>query len=100
MKKEMVIKLIKENMDEIRKFGVKRIGIFGSVVRNEANEKSDIDFVVEFEKDRGGMKDFIGLIEYLENLFDREIDVITPSGIEDIRIKPVKERIKREVEYV
>ncbi len=100
MKKEEVIRMIKENMNEIKKFGVKRIGIFGSVARNEADEKSDIDFVVEFEENRGGMKDFIGLIEFLERIFKREIDILTPKGVESIRIKSVKERIKKEVEYV
>ena len=43
-----MLKVLPEHMDEIRRFGVKRIGIFGSVVRGEAREDSDIDFVVEF----------------------------------------------------
>jgi len=100
MRKEEVIRILRENMDKIREFGVKRIGIFGSVARDEADEESDIDFVVEFEENRGAMRDFIGLIDYLENLFGREIDLLTPSGIESIRIKSVRERIKRELEYV
>lgn len=100
MRKEEVIRILRENIDKIREFGVKRIGIFGSVARDEANEESDIDFVVEFEENRGGMKDFIGLIDYLENLFGREVDLLTPSGIESIRIKSVRERIKKELEYV
>ena len=100
MKKEDVLKVLREHMDEIRQFGVKRIGIFGSVVRGDAGKDSDIDFVVEFEEHRGGLKDFIGLIEFLEVLFGRDVDVLTPSGIEGIRIKSVREQIKKEVEYV
>ncbi len=100
LSKNEVIKLLRENMDEIKKFGVKRIGIFGSVARDEANEKSDIDLVVEFEEGKATFKNFGGLIEFLENLFHRDVDVLTPGGIESIRIKSVKERIKREVEYV
>jgi len=100
MKKREVIKLLRDNMDEIKKFGVKRIGIFGSVTRNEADEESDVDLVVEFERERGGMKDFVGLIDFLENLFGKEVDVLTPEGIESIRIKSVRERIKKELEYV
>lgn len=46
------------------------------------------------------MKDFIGLIEFLEGLFDRDVDVLTIGGIEGIRIKSVREQIKNEVEYV
>ena len=100
MKKEKTIKILKENMSEIKKFGVKRIGIFGSVARDEADGKSDIDFVVEFEKGKAVFKNFAGLVRFLENLFGREVDILTPGGIESIRIKSIKERIKKEVEYV
>ncbi len=100
MKKEEVIKKLKENMDEIRKFGVKRIGIFGSVARDEADENSDIDFVVEFYENRGGMEDFVGIIDFLESIFGKKVDVLTPGGIENIRIKSIKNKIKRELEYV
>ncbi len=100
MKREEVIRLLRENMDEIKKFGVKRIGIFGSVVRNEATDESDVDIVVEFEEHRGGMKDFIGLIDFLEDLFGHQVDVLTPGGIKNIRIKSVREKIQKELEYV
>ncbi len=50
MNKEEILKRIRENKDKIRSFGVKRIGIFGSFVRGEEKEGSNIDFVVEFEK--------------------------------------------------
>jgi len=100
VKKEEVIKILRGNMDKIKKFGVKRIGIFGSVARDEAGEESDIDFVVEFEENRGGMKDFIGLIDFLEGIFGRKVDVLTPGGVESIRIKSIRKRIKRELEYV
>jgi len=100
MKRKEVVRLLRKHKKDIEKFGVKRIGLFGSVARDEANEKSDIDFVAEFYEDRGGMKDFIGFVEFLEKLFSREIDILTPEGIESIRIKSVKERIKKEVEYV
>jgi len=44
-----VVKIIKENEAEIRKFGVKEIYLFGSVVRGEAKETSDVDFLIVFE---------------------------------------------------
>ncbi len=100
MRKEYVVRMLREHKDELEKFGVKRIGIFGSVARDEANEESDIDFVVEFEEHRGAMEDFIGLIDFLEALFGRKVDVLTPGGIKSIRIKSVRRRIEREVEYV
>lgn len=51
MKKEEIIKRIRENKDKIKGFGVKRIGIFGSIVRGEDKEDSDIDIIVEFEEE-------------------------------------------------
>jgi len=100
MKKSEVINILRENKEKLKRFGVKKIGVFGSVARDEATEKSDIDIVVEFEKGKATFKNVGGLIEFLENLLDKEIDLLTPCGIESIRIKSVRERIKKEVEYV
>ncbi len=100
MNKKEVIEKLKSHKKEIKKFGVKKIGVFGSIVRNEGSKDSDIDFVVEFEKGAGTFKNFGGLVEYLENLFNRPVDILTPMGIESIRIKEIKESIKREVVYV
>lgn len=100
MNKREIIEILKEHMDEIGKYGVKRIGIFGSAVRDELKEKSDVDFIVEFERGKATFKNVGGLIDFLESLFGREVDILTPDGIENIRVKYIKERIKREVEYV
>jgi len=100
MRKAEVVRILRENMEEIRKFGVRRIGIFGSAVRDEIREDSDIDIVVEFERGKGTFENFGGLVELLERLFGREVDILTPGGIESIRIRTVRERIRGEVEYV
>ncbi len=100
MRKAEVVRILRENMGEIRKFGVRRIGIFGSAVRDELREDSDIDIVVEFERGKGTFENFGGLVEFLERLFGREVDILTPGGIEGIRIRTVRERIRGEVEYV
>jgi hypothetical protein len=104
--RDEIIKKLKERKDELRKYGVKRIGLFGSFVRGEQGERSDIDLVVEFEPSRFG-KDFKGLFDayvkvssYLEKLFGRKVDILTPVSIETIRVKDVAEEIKRSVEYV
>ena len=100
MQKEKILSLLRKNQKTIRQFGVKRIGIFGSVARNEAGEESDIDMVVEFEKGRATFRNVARLIDFLEDLFGKEIDLLTPDGIESIRIKHIKEQIKKEIEYV
>jgi len=97
--KEEILRKLRKNKNKIEGFGVKRIGIFGSFVRGEAKEKSDIDVVVEFERGKATFKNVAGLVDFLEELFGKEIDLLTPDGIESIRIKHVKEEIKREIEY-
>ncbi len=100
MNREEILKVLKEHKNEIEKFGVKKIGIFGSFARNDSSEDSDIDFVVEFKKGEGTFKNFGDLVEYLEELFGRPVDILTPMGIESISIDEVRDSIKREVAYV
>lgn len=97
--KEDILKKLRENIITIKKFGVKKIGIFGSCVKDEIEKDSDIDIVVEFKKGKATFKNVGRLVDFLENLFGREIDLLTPDGIESIRIKHVRDEIKREVEY-
>ena len=99
MDKEEILMKIRENREKIRSFGVKRIGIFGSAVRGEMSEDSDVDIVVEFERGKATFKNVCGLVDFLEKLFGRKVDILTPDGIESIRIKHVKEEIKREIKY-
>lgn len=60
-------------------YGVKRIGIFGSVARNEASELSDIDVLVEFEKPIG--LDFVLLGDELEQILGIHVDLVTPNAL-------------------
>ncbi len=73
------------------KFGVKKIGVFGSVARGEAKKGSDVDVLVEFEKDKKNFDNFIDLSFFLEDLFGRKVDLITTSGL-DKYIRPYVEK--------
>lgn len=93
--KEEVIRKIRESREKIKEFGVKRIGLFGSVLRGEATEKSDIDIVVEFEEGKKNFENFMGLAFFLEELFGRKIDLLTPESISPY-IRPY---IEKEIVY-
>ncbi|MFP3871959.1 MAG: nucleotidyltransferase family protein [Candidatus Aenigmatarchaeota archaeon] len=84
---EKIIDMIEENREKIRSFGVEKLTLFGSYAEKEASEGSDLDFLVEFEEGRGGFKDYIHLLQYLEDLFDREIDLVKRHLIKD-ELKP------------
>ena len=79
-------------------FGIKRIGVFGSVARKADRDQSDIDLVVEFERPIG-LK-FMSLAEYMEKLFGRKVDILTKDGIRNIRVKRVSTDIEKDIIYV
>lgn len=87
---------LQTNAASIRSFGVVRLGVFGSFVRNEATAQSDVDLFVEFAADRRTLKDLVGLSRYLETLLDRKVELVTPGSLNPFTGK----YILREVHYV
>lgn len=91
--------MLKENYPVLTdEYGVSRIGIFGSVAKGTMTEDSDLDIVVEFKRPIGFK--FVRLVEYLESLFGKRVDVITKDGIKNIRVKEVARNIERNLIYV
>jgi predicted nucleotidyltransferase len=70
-----IIHRIEENREKIRSFGVRELILVGSYAKGEASEESDIDFVVEFEKGRGLFDDYVHLVQFLRDLFNKDVDV-------------------------
>ena len=86
-----------ELADLCRRFGVRRLDLFGSAARGDFDpERSDLDFLVEFEpKEPGGYSDaYFGLKESLERLFDRPVDLVSPSSIRNSTFRESVERGK------
>jgi len=78
------------------KFGVTRIGVFGSFAQGGQTIRSDIDLLVEFEKSKKSIHTFLQLRRLLEKELSREVDL----GIEH-SLKPiVRENIKGKIIYV
>ena len=90
-----IMKKIIENKNKIKSFGVKKIGLFGSYIRDEQKETSDIDFLVEFEKGKKTFDNYMNLKLFLENLFNCKIDLVIKESIKE-EIKPY---ILKSVEY-
>jgi len=93
-KKEMLKNILAER-EHIKKYGVKRIGLFGSFIRSEQKETSDVDILVEFEK---GMKTFDNYMElkfFLEKLLGCNVDLVIADALKP-QIKPY---VMREIEY-
>ena len=79
--KDEVFALLRQNGAQLRRFGVYRLSVFGSFVRGEPSEESDVDILVEFEPERETFDNFLGLAEFLEELFGRKVDLLTPESL-------------------
>ncbi len=75
LNKEKILTELKKRKELIKNdFDVKSISLIGSFARNEQNEKSDIDFLVEFNV--VSYDSLFNLMVYLEQLFSRKVDII------------------------
>lgn len=72
-----------------KKFKVKNIAIFGSYVRGEQNQESDIDILVEFQEPVGFL--FIHLADYLQEILGVRVDLLTPDAIKPNRRRYIME---------
>ena len=95
MKEDQIDEIKKTLIEVLKKHGVKKAALFGSVVRGEATEESDIDLLIEF----GGRKsllDLAGLKLELQELLRRRVDVLTYKSLHPL----LKERILSEQEVI
>lgn len=91
--RETVIKTLREQRDFFDRFSVKTLALFGSTARNEATEKSDIDFLVEFN-DELTLALYMNLKFFLEDLFNKKVDLVIQSDLKpSIRDTIIKEAI-------
>ena len=91
-----VVNAIKQDAESLKaRFHLKRIGIFGSYVRGEETQASDIDILVEFEPDFETFDNYTDLKFYLEDQFGKKVDVVTVDAL-----KPqLRDIILNEVSY-
>lgn len=94
--KAEVVERLRENESKFRRLGVRRIGLFGSFVRDEATPSSDVDVLVEFEPDQKTFDRFMLLSSLLEEILERSVEVVTTEALSP----HVGPRILETVEYV
>jgi predicted nucleotidyltransferase len=73
---DQILNFLRANKSLLRdRFGVVRLGVFGSFVNELQKASSDIDLIVEFEKGRKNIHDFLGLRRFLEHELSRTVDM-------------------------
>lgn len=93
MKKKEIMKKIGKEKIKLKEYSVKKIGLFGSFVKNKQNKKSDVDILVTFNKI--DFNNYMNTLFLLEKLFKRKVDLVIE---EDLREE--LSHVKKEVEYV
>ena len=86
--RRQVIEILQAHEEELRQFGVKKISLFGSVARESAGSRSDVDMVVEFSQIT--YRRFVALKSFLQSILGREVDLLTPAAVQG--------RLKDEIE--
>jgi len=91
-----VKRILEQHKNELtREYGVAEIGVFGSYVKNEQNDKSDIDILIEFHKPID-LLTFVNLKNYLSELLHANVDLVMKNAL-----KPrIGQRILKEVVYI
>ena len=92
IKPEQIMKILRKHSKDMNKFKVKRIGLFGSFLKGNTNNKSDIDFLVDFNQLT--FDNYIELKFFLEKIFHKKIDLVLEKSL-----KPKLNYIKKEAIY-
>lgn len=91
VQREEILSRLTENREAIRRYGVRRLGLFGSVARGENTSASDLDFLVEF--DQKSFDAYMDLKVFLEGLFACPVDLVLADTL-----KPrLRETISNEI---
>lgn len=82
MRRDVVLALLAANRDEIERFGVESLSLFGSVARGEGSDNSDVDLLVRF-RETPSFSGYMKLRIFLEDLLGAKVDLVTESGLRE-----------------
>jgi hypothetical protein len=90
--RDQILGILKELKEEIgNRYKVRDIGIFGSFVRSQESEASDVDILVEFEQG-ADLLDLVALGDFLEEKLGRKVDLVTKRALRpEIRDQVIRE---------
>ena len=88
-----IVQILEEHKEEIRRYDVEQMGLFGSALKGTEKKGSDLDFIVSFRK--ATFDNYMELKFFLEHLFHRKVDLVMESSL-----KPALKYVKEEALYV
>ena len=92
-----IFRTLRQHPELLEKYAVRKVALFGSYAKGRPTERSDVDLLVEFI--RPTYDNFLGLTKDLERLFGRKVQILTPAGLESIRVKQIANDIRKALAY-
>ncbi len=80
MRRDEVLRVLREHRHELAQFRVTSLALFGSVARDEAGAHSDVDLLVEFDRP-AGLLNYVGLQQHLEGLLGVRVDLVSRNAL-------------------
>lgn len=81
MTKRDVLERLNASRSAISSLGVNRLAVFGSIVRDEATDDSDVDLLVQFKPGAKSFDRFLALAGELETILGRRVDLVTTESL-------------------
>ena len=81
LSKEEILQTIRKSSSQIYKFGVRRIGVFGSYIKGSQTATSDVDILVEFDPTQKTFDNYMDLKFFLEDLFGTKVDLVIKKAL-------------------
>ena len=95
--RDYILSTLGSNINKLARYGIRKVGLFGSYARNEQSPGSDIDILIDFEPDHENYDNYMAVYDILEQLFNNEkVEIVTRNGLSP-HIGP---KILNEVLYV
>lgn len=94
--RDTILQILANHKQQLADYGVNQIGLFGSYVRNEATQHSDVDLLVDIRKDKKTFNNFLSLNYYLESLLGKKVELVTTQSLSPY----IGPQILKTVEYV
>lgn len=79
--RDEIVSRLRSSEAEIRRLGVRRLALFGSFVRGEGGDDSDVDLLVQFHADEKTFDRFLELSDLLESTIGREVELVTTEAL-------------------
>lgn len=81
MKRDEAINRLKEHETEFRRLGVEHLYLFGSTMRDEARDNSNVDLFFDYEKGKLGLFELMDVKEYAAGILGRKTDIMTRDSL-------------------